>query len=58
MDVPIEALSTSELGGLIVTERAAIDSAEARWLLLLAEFDRRSGWALDGIAVTTVTECS
>src|SRR6476659_4344365 len=48
MDGAIEALSTSELGCLIVSGRAGIDSAEARWLLVLAEFDRRSGWAYDG----------
>src|SRR3954451_18814608 len=48
MDGAVGSLSTSELGCLIVARRAAIDSAEARWLLLLAEFDRRSGWAYDG----------
>src|SRR4051812_4316790 len=48
MDGAVGSMSTSELGCLIMSGRAAIDSAEARWLLLLAEFDRRSGWAYDG----------
>ena len=37
-----------DLGGLLIRDRAAIDAAEARWLELLAAFDRRGGWALDG----------
>jgi hypothetical protein len=42
------ALPLRDLGGLIVTNRAAIDAAEAAWMRLLAEFDQRGGWALDG----------
>src|SRR5690242_1566088 len=48
MDEIIGALSTRELGTKLVTDRAAIDTAEANWLQLLAEFDRRNGWVLDG----------
>src|SRR5262249_57754945 len=44
----VGALSLRELGGLIVTNRAALDAAEAAWMRLLAEFDQRGGWALDG----------
>jgi hypothetical protein len=44
----VGALSLRELGGLIVTNRAAIDAAEAGWLAQVEEFDRRGGWALDG----------
>src|SRR4051794_39927679 len=50
MDTEHEGLSLQELGGLLVRCRAAIDSAEAEWLGLLAEFDHRCGWALDGHA--------
>ena len=32
MDTELEDLSTRELGGFLVTNRAAIDAAEARWL--------------------------
>src|SRR5690242_15522768 len=48
MDEIVAALSTRELGGFLVTSRAAIDAAEARWLAALAEFDRRGGFAVDG----------
>src|SRR3954469_2276359 len=50
MDTEHEGLSLQELGGMLVRCRAAIDSAEAEWLGLLAEFDNRCGWALDGHA--------
>src|SRR5205809_6746897 len=48
MDTEVGSLSVRELGGLLVKQRALIDTSEARWLELLAEFDRRCGWALDG----------
>src|SRR4051812_41479208 len=48
MDTEAEALSTPELGGILIKHRAAMDAAEAEWLLLLAEFDRRCGWVIDG----------
>src|SRR5881394_2040256 len=48
MDTEIEDLSIRELGGFLVTNRAAIDAAEARWLEALAAFDRRCGFAVDG----------
>src|SRR4051812_5832276 len=48
MDTELDALSTRELRSRLVADRAAIDAAEARWLSMLAEFDRRCGWAVDG----------
>src|SRR5436305_14926883 len=48
MNTDIGALSTRELGGFLVTGRAAIDAAEARWLEALAAFDARCGFAIDG----------
>src|SRR6185312_13436141 len=48
MDTEIGALSTRQLGGFLITNRAAIDAAEARWLAALAEFDHRGGFAVDG----------
>src|SRR5437763_16062167 len=48
MDESMDALSTRELGGFLITNRAVIDAAEAKWLQHLAEFDRRCGFTADG----------
>src|SRR5438067_808836 len=48
MDTELGALSVRELGGLLIKNRVLVDTAEAEWLAMLAEFDRRCGWALDG----------
>src|SRR5437899_874298 len=48
MDTDAGALSLQELGGILITNRAAMDAAEAKWLCMLAEFDRRCGWVIDG----------
>src|SRR2546423_13300456 len=48
MDTELGTLSVRELGGFLATNRTAIDAAEAKWLHLLAEFDRRCGFAADG----------
>ena len=48
MNAEIEALSARELGGLLIKQRVLVDTAEAKWLDMLAEFDRRCGFAFDG----------
>src|SRR5436190_1391837 len=48
MDTEVGTLSVRELGGMLIKQRALIDTAEARWLDMLAAFDDRGGWALDG----------
>src|SRR4051812_17878310 len=48
MDTEMKALSVRELGSLLIKNRVLIDTAEAKWLAMLAEFDRRCGWAVDG----------
>src|SRR5881392_2577155 len=48
MDETVGALSLREMSRFLVTNRAAIDAAEARWLDMLAEFERRFGFAADG----------
>src|SRR5437667_5527013 len=48
MDESMDALSTRDLGGFLITNRAVIDAAESKWLQHLAEFDRRCGFAVDG----------
>src|SRR6185295_10802669 len=48
MDAEFGALSLRQLGGFLVTNRKAVDAAEARWLEALAEFDSRCGYGVDG----------
>src|SRR4051812_20726836 len=48
MDTEFGALSVRELGGLLIKNRVLVDTAEARWLDMLAAFDTRCGWAVDG----------
>src|SRR5688572_658862 len=48
MEYGSEDLSTSELGRLLVDGHRQLDQKESEWLAWLAEFDQRSGWALDG----------
>ena len=48
MDTEIGSLSTRELGGFLIAKRVLIDTAEAEWLDLLVEFDRRCGFVIDG----------
>ena len=43
-----EAWATSELGAALISLSRQLAAAECRWLALLAEFDRREGWRLDG----------
>jgi len=43
-----EALDTAELAYELVDLNTRLASMEARWLALLAEFDRREGWRADG----------
>ena len=42
-------ISTDELGEQICTLAGHMTAALCRWLVLVAEFDRREGWAVDGI---------
>src|SRR5437762_12046129 len=48
MDESTEALSVRELGALLIKNRVLVDTAEATWLNMLAAFDTRCGWAVDG----------
>ena len=48
MDGPIGALSLREMGGKLIRDKAALDAAEAKWLELLAEFDSKGGYVIDG----------
>ena len=43
-----ESLSTNELGRRLISAKADLDAATARWLMDLAEFDRREGYRADG----------
>jgi hypothetical protein len=43
-----EVWRTSDLGVALVELASRIAAEECRWLALLAEFDRREGWRLDG----------
>lgn len=43
-----ERLATAELGAELVSLSRRLASVECRWLSVLAEFDRREGWRLDG----------
>ena len=36
MDTELGALSTRELGGLLIKNRVLVDTAEAKWLAMLA----------------------
>src|SRR5919199_177236 len=46
-DDPV-ALDTAELARELVALSSRLAAMEARWLALLAEFDRREGWRADG----------
>ena len=48
MNGPVGALSLREMGGRLIGDKAAMDAAEAKWLGLLAEFDRQCGFVIDG----------
>jgi hypothetical protein len=43
-----DAWATTDLRAALVELSARLASEESRWLALLAEFDRREGWRLDG----------
>lgn len=43
-------MTVEELGAQIAAMAADIEAAMCRWLTLVAEFDRREGWALEGAA--------
>jgi hypothetical protein len=43
-----EALDTAELAYELIDLNTRLTAMEARWLALLAEFDRREGWRADG----------
>ena len=43
-----ERQSTTELAGELLRMGRELAAAQCRWLTLLAEFDRRAGWAADG----------
>jgi hypothetical protein len=45
---PDAALSMDELEARIACLAGQLNAAEHRWLLLIAEFDRRKGWHLGG----------
>jgi hypothetical protein len=45
-------LTTDELGACIVDLAGRLSAATCRWLLLVAEFDARDGWARAGVAST------
>ena len=49
---PDAALSLDELGSRIVGLAGRLAAATCRWLLLVAEFDAREGWARFGLAST------
>ena len=44
-----EAVPLGELEDEICRLSAHLSAALCRWLLLVAEFDRREGWAVDGV---------
>jgi hypothetical protein len=45
MDAPISEFSTAELIDRITELAGHLNAANARWLALIAEFDRRRAWA-------------
>ena len=45
MDGPISAVSTPDLIDQITELAGHLNAAQARWLALIAEFDRRKAWA-------------
>src|SRR3954466_8399432 len=47
MDVEPVALDTPELASALVDLNTELTKLTARWLALLAEFDRREGWRAD-----------
>jgi hypothetical protein len=49
MDAPISEISTPELIDQITELAGHLNAANARWLALIAEFDRRRGWAEWGV---------
>ncbi|WP_235564747.1 HNH endonuclease signature motif containing protein [Modestobacter sp. Leaf380] len=48
-DPPDGALALPELAGRLCAGAVAISASTAAWLLLVAEFDRREGWAVPGV---------
>src|SRR5262245_14108074 len=48
LDDDPQRCSTVELGAVVAGWAARTAAAECRWLGMLAEFDRREGWYLDG----------
>jgi hypothetical protein len=49
MDAPITEVSTPDLIDQITTLAGHLNAANARWLALIAEFDRRRAWAEWGV---------
>ena len=45
MEVPMSSVSTPDLIDQITELAGHLNAAHARWLALIAEFDRRRGWA-------------
>ena len=43
-----ECQSTTDLAAELLRTGRELAAAQCRWLTLLAEFDRRAGWAADG----------
>jgi len=46
------ATADPDLVTALTQGQAAVDAATARWLLMLAEFDRREAWRTDGVTST------
>ena len=49
MEAPVSSVSTPELSDQITELAGHLNAAHARWLALIAEFDRRRGWAEWGV---------
>jgi hypothetical protein len=49
-DPPTGGLALPELAARLCAGAVAISASTAAWLLLVAEFDRREGWAVPGVA--------
>ena len=49
MEGPISAVSTPDLIDQITELAGHLNAAQARWLALIAEFDRRKAWAEWGV---------
>ena len=45
LSLPESALSTDDLKARITELAGHLNAAQHRWLLLIAEFDRRQGWS-------------